>query len=73
MTVREFDISQVNVEQEFIMKKFASLVREVLTVVEAAIPPGQQYNSTKKLLQSAIYDSRNDFLSFFDSSVESGE
>ena len=59
------DLDQVTPEQEFIMKRFAKMVGDVLTVAEASIPQGRQFNSVKKILNEKMYNARNDLLRHF--------
>lgn len=60
-------------EQEYIMKRFSTLIGKVLTLVEISTPAGQQYNSLKRELQEALYNARNDVLTHFTGVVPEDE
>ena len=46
-------------EQIEIYQKFSSLVGKILTYIESALPEGRQCDSLKKLVENAIYETRN--------------
>lgn len=53
-------------EQKFICERFSSIVREVLTIVEASISPeGRQYRAVRRMINEKIYGARQDFLEYF--------
>jgi hypothetical protein len=53
-------------EIKFIARRHSTMIREVLTVVEAAIPPeGKQFRAVKRMLNDAMYDARNDYFAYF--------
>tara|TARA_Y100000310_G_scaffold243152_1_gene247580 strand:+ start:3533 stop:3739 length:207 start_codon:yes stop_codon:yes gene_type:complete len=58
----DIDLDSITPQQDFVMQRMATMVREVLTVVEAAVPEGQQYTSMRRLLNAAMYNSRNDII-----------
>lgn len=58
----EIDVSKLTEEQVYIYEVFSRMVGEVLTCIEAAIPEGIQLTSLKRLLNKAMYDSRNKLL-----------
>lgn len=43
-------------EQLAIQREGKRMIGGVLTILEAAIPPGRQLDSTKKLIQNKMYD-----------------
>ena len=56
-------------EQKFICERFSSIVREVLTIVEASISPeGRQYRAVRRMINEKIYGARQDFLEYFNES-----
>ena len=56
-------------EQKFICERFSSIVREVLTIVEASISPeGRQYRAVTRMINEKIYGARQDFLEYFNES-----
>jgi hypothetical protein len=59
---QQINIEDLTDEQLFIMERFGKLVGEILTIGETALPPGQQYRAFKKMVNTSVYDARNDFL-----------
>jgi len=56
-------------EQKFICERFSSIVREVLTIVEASLnPEGRQYKAVRRMLNEKLYGGRQDFLEYFSKS-----
>ena len=56
-------------EQKFICERFSSIVREILTIVEASISPeGRQYRAVRRMINEKIYGARQDFLEYFNES-----
>lgn len=63
---RELDYNLLTESQKFIAQRFSTMVREVLTVVEAAVPPeGRQFKAVRTMLNDRMYEARNDFIDFF--------
>ena len=66
----EIKMEDLSDDQKFIMARFSAMIGSVLTLVETAIPEGQQYTSLRRLLNDVMYAARNDFLSQFDENTE---
>ena len=56
------EVNGVTKEEQVIMEVFSHLNGIALTYVEAALPDKTQRDSLKKLVERAIYDSRNELL-----------
>lgn len=52
----------INPREKMIMEKFSNLVGTTLLYAESAIPVESQCKSFKKILEKAIYDTRNSIL-----------
>lgn len=62
----QIDVNSLNESQQAVWKRFSTMVREVLTIVEAAVPPeSRQYKAIKKMLNEKMYNARNDLTDFF--------
>lgn len=55
-------VEEVTDEQIYICWRMSRMMREVLTIMETAIPDGRQQKSLKRLLNNAMYGARNDML-----------
>jgi hypothetical protein len=49
-------------KEDLIFKQFSWLVGKVLTQIEASTPDKVQRNSLKKIVETLIYDSRNELI-----------
>ncbi|MFH1547152.1 MAG: hypothetical protein ABIC57_01565 [bacterium] len=56
-TTKEFTEEQIQFTQ-----RFKNLVGDILSVVDAAIPDGNQQAQVKKLMNRNLYDALEDFL-----------
>ena len=69
LPLNEDDLTE---DEKFVMRRFSSMVRDVLALVEIAIPPklldgteSKQYKQLRRLSQNAMYECRNEFLERF--------
>jgi len=64
---RKITLDDLTEDQIFICKRWATMVREVLTVMEVALPDGSQrkMKSIKDLLNEKMYSARDDFIDHF--------
>ena len=54
-------------EQFFIAKRISTMIREVLTAVETAIPSdSRQYKALRTMLNDKMYSCRNDLFEYFE-------
>lgn len=58
-------IDDPNTAQLAVIEKFSRLVGKILSLLESSMPEGQQLSALKKLVESEIYDRRNDLLEIF--------
>ena len=56
------DVSQVTPLQEYVIARHSRMVGKVLDLIEASMPEGTQCEKFKKLVQSPLYDFRNEIL-----------
>ena len=56
------DVSKITPTQEYIIARHSKMVGEILDLVEASLPEGNQCDKLKKLLQVPLYDFRNEMI-----------
>lgn len=63
--MEEFNVTTLTEEQEFIMKRFASLVHNVLSIMEIVVSPDTEpvrHERLRSQLNKEIYRVRNEML-----------
>ena len=56
------DISKVSQTEEYIMARHSRMIGRVLDIIEASLPEGNQVDKIKKLMNTPMYDFRNEML-----------
>lgn len=59
---RLIDTTNITPEQAWVVQRMKRMIGTVLTQAEAALPPGQQLDNLKKLMNVAMYDCLTDII-----------